>query len=230
MIAVDSKDVAWVAYVADGKVWITHTLSAPTEWSTPLAFTAEEASVDATDVVAITAFGPGRIGVAWTNQRSGVHFVTHDDSAPDDQWSRIETILPGPKPDPTLNLTTYPLDAETTGVAAAVATTHDEAAGGRQLDALTFVAMRDASGDWATAASVTEPTIFSFVLTRSSRLMSPVRGTPAVITTTSEPAVGSYEVEPVTFGSYPSTAPAWLMSSALPSGSPSLMSTRTTSA
>ena len=51
--------------------------------------------------------------------------------------------------------------------------------------------IRIASGDWATAASVTEPTIFSFVLTRSSRLMSPVRGTPAVITTTSEPAVGS---------------------------------------
>ncbi len=29
------------------------------------------------------------------------------------------------------------------------------------------------------------------------------RGIPAVITTTSEPAVGSYVVEPVTFGSYP---------------------------
>ena len=42
--------------------------------------------------------------------------------------------------------------------------------------------------------SVTEPTIFSFVATRSSRLMSPVRGTPAVITTTSEPAVSSYSV------------------------------------
>ena len=51
--------------------------------------------------------------------------------------------------------------------------------------------IRTASGFWATIASVTDPTIFSFVETRSSRLMSPVRGTPAVKTTTSEPAVSS---------------------------------------
>jgi hypothetical protein len=179
VIAVDSKDVAWVAFVADGKVWITHTLAAPTAWSTPVAFTAQEASVDATDVAAITAFGPGRIGVAWTNQRSGVHFVSHDDSAPDDQWSPIETILPGPRPDPTLNLTTYPLPDTTTGVAAAVATTHDQAAGGRQLDALTFVAMRDGAGKWATAAA-------GLVRDRHSRpivLVDPVARTIAFVAT-----------------------------------------------
>jgi hypothetical protein len=51
--------------------------------------------------------------------------------------------------------------------------------------------IRVASGDSATAASATEPTIFSFVDTRSPPLMSPVRGTPAVMTTTSEPAVAS---------------------------------------
>ena len=76
--------------------------------------------------------------------------------------------------------------------------------------------IRIASGDWAVTCWVTEPTIFSFVETRSSRLMSPVLGTPAVTTTTSEPAVMSYSVEPVTRGSYPRTAPAWLMSSAFP--------------
>jgi hypothetical protein len=61
--------------------------------------------------------------------------------------------------------------------------------------------IRIASGDCATAASVTEPTIFSFVVTRSSRDIPGCRGRPAVITTTSEPAVGSYVVDPVTFGS-----------------------------
>ena len=40
-------------------------------------------------------------------------------------------------------------------------------------------------------AAVTEPTIFSFVVTRSSRLIPGERGSPAVITTTSEPAVSS---------------------------------------
>ena len=61
--------------------------------------------------------------------------------------------------------------------------------------------IRIASGDWLVTCSVTDPTILSFVETRSSRLMSPVRGTPAVITATSEPAVISYSVEPTTRGS-----------------------------
>ena len=46
-------------------------------------------------------------------------------------------------------------------------------------------------GLWATICSVTEPTIFSFVVTRSSRDMPGERGRPAVMTTTSEPAVSS---------------------------------------
>ena len=51
--------------------------------------------------------------------------------------------------------------------------------------------IRIASGEAATTWSVTEPTIFSFVVTRSSRLIPGERGRPAVITTTSEPAVAS---------------------------------------
>ena len=51
--------------------------------------------------------------------------------------------------------------------------------------------IRTASGDRATTFSVTSSTIFSFVATRSSRLMPGPRGSPAVITTTVEPAVSS---------------------------------------
>ena len=50
---------------------------------------------------------------------------------------------------------------------------------------------RTAFGDRLTISLVTEPTIASFVVTRSSRLMPGERGLPAVITTTSEPAVSS---------------------------------------
>jgi len=153
VIAVDSKGTAWVAYAADGKVWISHTLASPTSWSVPAAFTAQEAAVDAKDVASIVAFGPGRIGVAWTNQRSGIYFATHDDSAPADRWSTVESVLPGPQPDPQLNLTTYPLADGTTGVAAAVSTTNDQAAAGRTLDALTLLAIRDASGSWRTSVA-----------------------------------------------------------------------------
>ena len=48
-----------------------------------------------------------------------------------------------------------------------------------------------ASGDAATTFAVTSATIFSFVVTRSSRLIPGARGSPAVITTTDEPAVSS---------------------------------------
>ena len=47
------------------------------------------------------------------------------------------------------------------------------------------------SGDCSTAARVTAPTMFSFVATRSSRLMPGERGLPEVTTTTSDPAVAS---------------------------------------
>ncbi|HET9085729.1 MAG TPA: hypothetical protein VFN41_15130 [Candidatus Limnocylindrales bacterium] len=153
VIALDSKGTAWVAYAADGKVWITHTLASPTSWSAPVAFTAQEAAIDVTDVASIVAYGPGRIGVAWTNQRSGIYFASHDDSTPDDQWSTVESILPGARPDPQLNLTTYPLTDGGTDVAAAVSTTNDQSAVGRTLDALTLVATRDPSGEWRTAVA-----------------------------------------------------------------------------
>ena len=48
-----------------------------------------------------------------------------------------------------------------------------------------------ASGECSTAAFVTAPTMFSFVVTRSSRLIPGERGLPEVTTTTSEPAVSS---------------------------------------
>ena len=51
--------------------------------------------------------------------------------------------------------------------------------------------MSTASGERSTASRVTEPTMDSFVVTRSSRLMPGLRGRPAVTTTTWEPAVSS---------------------------------------
>jgi len=50
---------------------------------------------------------------------------------------------------------------------------------------------RIASGECLIASFVTAETIASFVATRSSRLMPGERGRPAVMTTTSEPAVSS---------------------------------------
>ena len=51
--------------------------------------------------------------------------------------------------------------------------------------------MTIALGERLTISFVTDATMFSFVVTRSSRLMPGLRGTPAVMTTTSEPSVSS---------------------------------------
>ena len=179
VIAIDSTGMVWVAYVADGKVWVSHTLAGPLFWSAPVALPMEEAAVDVSDVSSIVAYGPGRIGVAWTNQRSGVYFSRHDDGAPDDAWSPAETILPGALPDPQLNITTYPLGSDATGVAAAVATTADQSDTGRSLDALTLLATREASGRWQTS-------VFGLVRDRHTRpivLVDPTARTIAVAAT-----------------------------------------------
>ncbi len=60
---------------------------------------------------------------------------------------------------------------------------------------------RIASGECLAASRAQERTISSFVVTRSSRLIPGLRGSPAVMTTTSEPAVASYEFDPEVFGS-----------------------------
>ena len=179
VIAVDSTDTVWVSYVADGKVWVSHTLASPQFWSAPAPLPGDEAIVDVVDVSAITAYGPGRIGVAWTNQRSGVYFSSHDDGASDDAWSPAESILPGALPDPQLNITTYPLAGGSTSVAAAVATTADQSDTGRSLDALTLLATRQEDGLWQTA-------VFGLVRDRHTRpiiLVDPTARTIAVAAT-----------------------------------------------
>ncbi len=60
---------------------------------------------------------------------------------------------------------------------------------------------RIAPGECLIASFVTAETIASFVATRSSRLIPGERGLPAVMTTTSEPAVSSYPFEPTIVGS-----------------------------
>ena len=87
-----------------------------------------------------------------------------------------------------------------------------------------------ASGDRAAISLVTLPTIFILVLIRSSRLIPGLRAMPAVMMTTSEPALGPYSLQPSKEQSYPCTGPACIRSKAFPWGMPSTISTSTTSA
>ena len=84
-------------------------------------------------------------------------------------------------------------------------------------------------GERRTTSSTTFETMPAFVFNRSSRLMPGLRASPAVMITTSELSVSSYVFAPVMRTSKPSTGAASARSKALPCGTPSTISTRTTS-
>ena len=144
-MTVDSAGGLWVTFVVDGRVLVTHTLEKDTSWSAPIALASAAAAVDLVDVSSIVAFGPGRIGVMWTNQLSGIYFSVHEDGAPDDSWSVPETVLTGQRNDDALSVVPYPLADGGVGVAAAVGTSLD-----RSLDPGTLLATREPDGTWDT--------------------------------------------------------------------------------
>ena len=91
VIAADSTGMVWVTYVADGRVWLSHTVDHDAVWSEPAALPAAEATVDLADVATLVAFGPGQLGVMWTNQQAGVFFSAHRDGTPDRRVVRART-------------------------------------------------------------------------------------------------------------------------------------------
>jgi len=154
VITKDTSDVVWAAFTADGKVWVSHSLDSDEQWSPPTALTAAEAAVDPTDVAAITAFGPGKVGLVWTNLlRSAAYASVHEDGAPADAWSAPETVVGGTGGgiDHQLSVGALPLsDGGDTNLATTVTTLLDQGDAVHQLDPLTMLAIRDASGSWAT--------------------------------------------------------------------------------
>jgi hypothetical protein len=154
VITKDTSDVVWAAFTMGGKVLVSHTVDDDARWTPPTALTAAEATVDPTDVAAITAFGPGRIGLVWTNfLRSAAYASVHEDGAPDDAWSAPETVASGTGGgiDNQLSVAALPLSAGgDTNLATTVSTLLDEGDAVHQLDPLTMLAVRDASGTWTT--------------------------------------------------------------------------------
>src|SRR3990170_163208 len=87
-----------------------------------------------------------------------------------------------------------------------------------------------AFGERCAAEAETFFTTSALISNRASRLCPAFLGIPEVITIISEPAVSSYPFVPPIFVLYPITGPASIISSALPWGMPSVISTSTTSA
>ncbi|MGP1675064.1 MAG: hypothetical protein ACTS8Z_07620, partial [Candidatus Limnocylindrales bacterium] len=154
VITRDGTGALWVAFTADNKVWVVHTLDHDANWSAPYVLPVANASVGPEDIASIVAFGPGRIGVIWSSQpRNSVFFSTHEDGDPDEAWTDPEIVLDGiGSSDDRLDPKAYPLaDGSGTGVAVVVRTSLDERAPRNGLDPQVLLAVRDADGAWATS-------------------------------------------------------------------------------
>jgi hypothetical protein len=151
VITVDSKGVVWVAYQADGRVWVNHSLGHDAQWREPYQLPVPGTVVDPNDLASIVSFGPGRIGVMWSNQlNDSVFFSTHVDGAPDDQWSAPETVVDGQgSSDDHINLKTFPLLGGGTGVVAALKTSNDALLNPNGLAPLILLAVREGPDRWA---------------------------------------------------------------------------------
>lgn len=144
----DSRGTLWVTYVSGGRLWVAHTLSSDGQWAAPYVLPGSGPLRDE-DVSSVVPFGPGRVGVMWTDQVTArVLFASHTDGAGDDAWSPVELVTTGIRAaDDQLNLKTFELDGARV-IAAPIRTSVDSAADRNPLDAQIVVMIREADGRW----------------------------------------------------------------------------------
>lgn len=145
----DSTGTAWVTYVQDGQVRVAHTIDGQdAHWSTPYQVPGS-GQLASEDISSVVAFGPGRIGVMWSDQEAQrVLFAWHEDGADDATWSPVEVVTEGAgSADNHLNLATFERGGQRV-VAAAIKTSLDTVADPNPLSPQILVEIRDPSGRW----------------------------------------------------------------------------------
>lgn len=150
VITRDGAATLWVTYTADGKVWIVHSLGHDAEWSAPAPLPVDH-RVTPDDVATIVTFGPGKVGVMWSDQADDrVSFSVHADGDPSDTWSPPEAVLQGiGRSGSHINLTTYPDVAGPIGVVAALETSQGDLPNANPLAPLIVLATRAGDGTWS---------------------------------------------------------------------------------
>jgi hypothetical protein len=144
----DTRGGLWVTYVSGGALWVAHTLSSDAHWAAPYAVPVSGPLVD-DDISSLIPFGPGRIGVMWTDQTTErVLFTTHTDGEADDAWTPVEVVATGVGTnDDQLNLKTFELGGSRV-VATTIRTTVDSDADQNPLDPQVLVLVRDGEAHW----------------------------------------------------------------------------------
>lgn len=93
----DSTGRLWATWIQSQKVFVNRTTGSDASWGTPFTPNVSGTSVSADDISAVVAFGPGNIGLMWSNQSaSAMYFAVHPDGAADTSWQASRTAVQGP--------------------------------------------------------------------------------------------------------------------------------------
>jgi hypothetical protein len=148
-IARDSTGRVWVAFNDRGRVMITSSPEGAGGWTEARPIPGPGTSVVEEDVARIAAYGPGRVGVMWSNQGDGTfRFAVHRDGEPLDAWTS-EVVLAGPsRADNHIDLATASIGAEER-IVAVVKTSLNEMADVDRDEPLISVLTQRSGGGWA---------------------------------------------------------------------------------
>jgi hypothetical protein len=141
----DGTGTLWATWVRGGRVWVARTLGSDTQWSAPFTPAVKgSTTLSSDDISSVIAFGPGKIGVMWSNQRdSAMYFAVHVDGAAADVWDGSRTAIQGPNDaDDHINLKSLQSDGSGRVFAAVKSSQTSSAA------PLIRLLVRSASGDW----------------------------------------------------------------------------------
>ena len=137
----DSTGTLWATFTTGNKIWATHSSAGDSDagWIPPYVVPGA-ADLDSDDTASIIHFGGDKIGVAWSNQKTGqLLFSVHADGAGDGAWA-TEVVPTGWTPDDHINLKA----ASDGRVFMATKTSED-----LTNHALTLLEVRGAGGGWS---------------------------------------------------------------------------------
>jgi hypothetical protein len=144
----DGRGRSWVSFVRDDTVHVSASDASGLTWLDPYPLPTPEAQVTDDDQADITAFGHGRVGVLWSNQRTGTFtFLSRATADPVTSWAAPETPVRG------VGLSDGHVDLTPTSdgrLFAAVKTSRDDISGVEPRDPLVLVLERSADGEWTT--------------------------------------------------------------------------------
>src|SRR4029078_3250820 len=141
----DGTGTLWATWVRGGRVWVARPLGSDTQWSAPFTPAVKgSTTLSSDDISSVIAFGPGKIGVMWSNQRdSAMYFAVHADGDAADVWDGSRTAIQGPNDaDDHINLKSLQSDGSGRVFAAVKSSQTASAA------PLNRLLVRSASGDW----------------------------------------------------------------------------------